>query len=121
MFRRLLAGGVAALALALPTTAPAHYYDGCRKAPCKRHVIKPWRATFLGPVGACESGTDHRLHHGLRATSAGGHYLGRYQFGWPDWHRAGGKGDPRDAGPLEQAYRAVVWLHRNGRTSWPNC
>lgn len=102
--------------------ADAHYVANCKKGPCKLHVIKPFKQSFLGPVGACESGTgSHRLRVGLRVHSPSGQYHGRYQFGLPDWKGASGKGDPHNAGWLEQAYRAVVWLHRNGRDSWPNC
>jgi hypothetical protein len=116
---------VAAVALALllfVTGADAHYYSHCAKPKCKYHVFAPYKRTFLGPVGACESGThSHSLYAGLRAISPGGTYRGRYQFGWADWARAGGHGDPAAASANEQAYRAVVWLHRNGRQSWPNC
>lgn len=110
------------LALSFASTAQAHYYDGCSKPRCKYHVFKPYIGTFLGPVGACESGThSYSLYAGLRAISPGGTYRGRYQFGWGDWRKAGGYGDPAAASANEQAYRAVVWLHRNGRQSWPNC
>ena len=131
---KMLVGGlvliVALVALAtmyFVGTANAHYYDGCRKAPCKKHVIKPLKRSFLGPVGACESGTgSYNLRVGLRAISPGGTYRGRYQFGWPDWARArgvriSGVRDASRAGWLDQAYVAVIWLHRNGRGSWPNC
>jgi hypothetical protein len=111
-----------ALLLWLAEDADAHYYDRCKKWRCKVHVIQPFKTNFLGPVGACESGTgSHNLKVGLKALSATGQYRGRYQFGMPDWQRAGGKGDPRSWGWIEQGYRAVVWLHRNGRKSWPNC
>lgn len=93
----------------------------CRWRRHRLMKIRPHVGWFLGPTGACESGTDHNLRHGLRATSSTGQYLGRYQFGQPDWYRAGGVGDPRNASWLEQAYRAVVWLYINGRSSWPNC
>lgn len=111
----------AAVAAAPAAPAQAHVFAGCEQAPCKRHVIAPFKRSFLGPVGACESGTTRWLRHGLRAVSSTGQYRGRYQFGLPDWRRAGGRGDPAAAGWLEQAYRAVVWLGANGRQSWPNC
>lgn len=89
-------------------------------------MIQPYKAGFLGPVGRCESGTTTWLRHGLQAVSPGGQYRGRYQFGMPDWARAtihvpGAPRDPINAGWLTQAYAAVVWLHWNGRDSWPNC
>ena len=102
--------------------AEAHYYDGCKKAPCKVHVLNPFKRSFLGPVGACESGTgSHNLKVGLKAVSPGGKYRGRYQFDLRSWAGAGGKGDPISWGWIEQAYRAVVWLHRHSRGAWPNC
>lgn len=102
--------------------ADAHYYAGCKKVECKRHVYLPYKANFLGPVGACESGTgSYNLAAGLRAVSAGGTYRGRYQFDMRSWAGAGGAGDPVSWGPVEQAYRAVVWLHRAGRGAWPSC
>jgi hypothetical protein len=102
-------------------TSDAHYSAGCHKAACKLHVIAPYRTSFLGPTGACESGGTRSLRTGLRAVDPSGTYLGRYQFDLKGWHGAGGEGSPVVAGWLEQAYRAVVWLHRNGRQSWPNC
>lgn len=122
----LMHPGVPALAVQSATVQRR----GCQTKSCVRrvrrkrklHYIKPYRTWFLGPVGACESGTgSHKLTVGLQAVSLGGRYRGRYQFGMPDWYRAGGGGDPINAGWLEQAYRAVRWLHINGRDSWPNC
>lgn len=119
MTRRPLVAVAAVVVLpAAPTEAAP--YTGCEKPPCKRRAIAPYKP-FLRTVGACESGTTGWLRHGLRAVSSTGQYRGRYQFGLLDWRRAGGHGDPVDAGWLEQAYRAVVWLTVNGRHSWPNC
>lgn len=126
MKRKLLALALVAVAAfvagAFVAPAGAHYTAGCKARACKVHVLMPYRSTFLGPVGACESGThSYSLRAGLRAISPGGKYRGRYQFGWPDWLKAGGHGDPAAASWVEQGYRAVVWLHRNGRGAWPNC
>lgn len=107
--------------LAATADANAHVAKGCKKNACKTHVVQPFKKTFLGPVGACESGGTFSLKTGLRATDPSGTYLGRYQFNREGWAGAGGTGDPRDASWLEQAYRAVLWLHINGRQSWPNC
>lgn len=115
----LVAAVVAAGASA--PTAGAHYYAGCKEKPCKQHVLRPFKASFLAPVGKCESGAGYSLLSGLRALSPGGTYRGRYQFDWASWRAAGGVGDPAAATWYEQAYRAVVGLHRNGRDSWPNC
>jgi hypothetical protein len=102
---------------------------GCHSHACDVRVwhkfqvktIRPYVRSFLGPTGACESGTDTNLRHGLRVVSPSGQYRGRYQFGWPDWYGAGGTGDPAQADWLDQSYYAVRWLHINGRDSWPNC
>src|SRR3954453_21991068 len=86
---------VAALkVLLIPTAAGAE----CQTHACKVRVahrqakvkklrtIRPYRQTFLGPVGACESGTgSYSLRVGLHAVSPGGTYRGRYQFGLKDW------------------------------------
>lgn len=94
----------------------------CRWRNHRLAKIRPYVYTFLGPVGACESGTgSHNLRVGLGIDDPYGKYHGRYQFGLPDYARAGGSGDPHNVGWLEQAYRAVLWLHINGRSSWPNC
>ena len=98
----------------------------CRTAACHdrvymKNTIRPYRENFLEPVGACESGGTRSLKTGLRAVSPGGTYRGRYQFNYGAWRGAGGRGDPIDAGWLQQAYRAVRWLKINGRQSWPNC
>lgn len=126
MRRRLLLACCAVMVLvfagAFVPPVEAHYVKGCHGFKCKRHVIRPYRASFLGPVGACESGThSYSLRAGLRAYNPAGPYYNRYQFNMGAWRGAGGRGDPRDAPWYEQAYRAVVWLHINGRQSWPNC
>lgn len=115
--------------VAKQTKYKSKYRWGCNTKSCLRRVqrkrmkryIRPYRGWFLGPVGACESSTTTNLKHGLRAVSPSGQYRGRYQFGMPDWRRAGGTGDPINADWLTQAYFAVRWLHINGRSSWPNC
>jgi hypothetical protein len=107
-------------------------HHGCQTNACEARVqaraarqtrlqaIRPYMG-FLRSTGACESGTDGNLKHGLRAVDPWGKYRGRYQFDLSGWRGAGGYGDPIDAGWLEQAYRAVRWLQINGRQSWPNC
>jgi hypothetical protein len=117
-----LLGALCAITFVVVEAAAAHYYDGCKKHRCKVHVFTPYVANFLGPVGACESGTgSHSIYDGIRAISRSGQYRGRYQFDFRSWAGAGGSGDPARATATEQAYRAVVWLHRNGRGAWPNC
>lgn len=111
----------------VPTFAaePAVHRRGCQTHLCRVRVkrkkyIRPYLG-FLRSTGACESGAGYSLKSGLTAHSASGQYHGRYQFGIPDWHRAGAPGDPHNASWLTQAYYAVRWLRINGRGSWPNC
>lgn len=139
-----LAGALVVLALAALsiTTAVGHARPACSPA-CKTRVlarvhrahvehrvkhklqtIAPYRA-WLGSTGACESGTDTNLHHGLGAIGGNGAFRGRYQFTFTTWARAGGHGDPAAASWLEQAYRAVLWRQRIGNphtsAGWPVC
>jgi hypothetical protein len=45
------------------------------------------------------------------------------QFAWQTWRALGGSGDPADASPREQLYRAYLLWHVNGRfggsAGWP--
>jgi len=115
-------------ALTFTGTADAHYTPSCQKDRCKHHVIAPYEMGFLRTVGHCEArqgfpyGSRHgELQTGLRVTDPSGKFRGRFQFDLTSWRGAGGSGDPVNAGWIEQSYRAVVWLHRNGRQSWPSC
>lgn len=123
---RIMAVAILALIIFLVINAAsqAHYVAGCKGEVCKKQVIKPYKASFLRPVGYCEAARHkggYSLKAGLRVHDPSGTYHGRYQFDLGSWRGAGGTGDPHAADWLEQAYRAVVWLHRNGRDSWPNC
>lgn len=45
-------------------------------------------------------------------------YRGGLQFAWSTWRRAGGVGDPADASPDEQIFRAWVIVVRQDGGSW---
>lgn len=45
-------------------------------------------------------------------------YRGGMQFAWSTWQRAGGSGDPADATPAEQVYRAYVIVVNQDGGSW---
>lgn len=62
----------------------------------------------------CESGGNPRA-----VNSAG--YYGLYQFSLSTWRSVGGSGNPIDAAPSEQTYRAQVLYNRSGAGQWPNC
>lgn len=133
----LLFVAVAVIFSATATSQTSHYSKGCntkacqarvcKSASCKSRVIARYRAkaasayppisaadrAWLNKVGNCES-------NGY-ADKRNPKYRGRYQFGWPDWARAGGHGDPADAPPAEQDYRALKWRDMNGVKSWPVC
>ncbi len=102
------------LALFMWTVNAYAHQRGCSTPKCKRQVVEPYRDT-LKARAHCES-TNRRTAH-----SPGGQYHGLYQFGLPDWRRAGGWGDPHNASRLEQSFRAVVWQRRHGGDPWPNC
>lgn len=110
---------VGALLGFLVAAADAHFTNGCRKDPCKAHVVRPYAAK-LDRMARCESGRRWsyngssgfdgglQFHPGTwRATGS------RYAFAW-------------QAPPLEQKYRAVVWASRIGfawssTAGWPVC
>lgn len=66
-------------------------------------------------LARCESGGNPR------AVSSTGKYRGLYQFSLTTWRGVGGSGDPIDASPAEQTYRAKILYNRSGRGQWPVC
>lgn len=68
-----------------------------------------------GALARCESGGNPR------AVSSNGMYRGLYQFAVSTWRGVGGTGDPIDASPSEQTYRAKILYSRSGRSPWPVC
>ncbi|MBS1879207.1 MAG: transglycosylase family protein [Actinobacteria bacterium] len=69
----------------------------------------------LDAIAACESGGDPT------AVSADGTYRGLYQFDQGTWESVGGHGDPAQASPAEQSYRAALLYSRSGSSPWPVC
>jgi hypothetical protein len=67
-----------------------------------------------GALAACESGGNPR------AVNPAGYY-GLYQFALSTWYSVGGSGNPIDATPEEQTYRAQVLYQRSGAGQWPVC
>jgi uncharacterized protein YabE (DUF348 family) len=67
-----------------------------------------------GALAACESGGNPR------AVNPAGYY-GLYQFSLSTWAAVGGTGNPIDATPDEQTYRAQVLYERSGAGQWPVC
>jgi resuscitation-promoting factor RpfB len=78
--------------------------------------IKPWPTTGAEnlnwkALAACESNGNPR------AVNPNGHY-GLYQFSLSTWQTVGGSGNPVDASPEEQTYRAQVLYVRAGSSQW---
>lgn len=83
--------------------------------------VRPFSAPATGAEGlnwgalaACESGGNPR------AVNPAGYY-GLYQFSLSTWISVGGSGNPIDATPDEQTYRAQVLYERSGAGQWPVC
>lgn len=63
----------------------------------------------------CESGGNPR------AVDPSGTYFGLYQFDLTTWANVGGHGNPADASPAEQTYRAELLYRLAGSSPWPVC
>jgi hypothetical protein len=63
----------------------------------------------------CESGGNY-----ARADRSG-MFRGAYQFAVSTWYSMGGQGDPADAPPSEQDYRAQLLYDLLGAKPWPVC
>jgi len=63
-------------------------------------------------LAKCESGGNPR------AVNPSGKYRGLYQFSMSTWAGVGGSGDPIDASPDEQTYRAQLLYQRSGAGQW---
>lgn len=114
--KKLIAAVVAALTIA-PATTDAHFYAGCKKRPCKRHVVKPFNS-LLKSIHRCESRGNWFVDD---------YHDGGLQFLPSTWRATGSRYALAHHAPiLEQKYRAVVWASKIGwawRSSagWPNC
>jgi uncharacterized protein YabE (DUF348 family) len=73
------------------------------------------RAPNFAALAQCET------HSRPTALNPSGKYRGMYQFDLRTWHGVGGVGDPIDASPQEQTYRAELLYNNRGRTPWPYC
>ena len=93
--------------------ADAHYWGGCKKEKCKRHVVAPF-SSYFDRVARCESG-------GRWFIATGNGYYGGIQFSMPSWRAVGGWGMPHQNSILEQKYRGVKLLMLQGRGAWPHC
>lgn len=101
----------------LVADAGAHFYAGCQKNHCKRHVVRPHNS-HLNAMARCESGGRWYID----STFDGG-----LQFNPSTWNATGSRyAFAYQAPRLEQKYRAVIWASRIGwawrsTAGWPNC
>lgn len=113
----LLAAALALMLAVLPAGASAHFTPGCKKRPCKRHVVGPYKPRLLR-MATCESGRRWHIT---------GVHDGGLQFSPATWSQTGSRfARAHHAPALEQMYRAVVWASRIGwawrsTAGWPNC
>lgn len=56
-----------------------------------------------------------------RAVDPSGTYFGLYQFDLGTWRSVGGRGNPADASPAEQTFRAELLYAQRGVAPWPVC
>jgi uncharacterized protein YabE (DUF348 family) len=78
--------------------------------------VRPWPKTGVedlnwAALADCESNGNPR------AVNPNGHY-GLYQFSLSTWQSVGGSGNPIDASPEEQTYRAQLLYVRAGAGQW---
>lgn len=76
-------------------------------------VIAATGADWAG-LRQCEAGGNY-------SANTGNGYYGAYQFSQSTWNSVGGSGNPANASPAEQDYRAQLLYQRAGRGSWPVC
>ena len=117
----MIAEAVVALALLTPAQQQPCQTHSCQRRVQRAHmrrVVKPHLA-WLRRTAICESslGTGRPKWH---LNTHNGFY-GGLQFTIQSWHGVGGKGLPHQASALEQKYRAVRLLARQGRSAWPVC
>ena len=100
----------------LPPRATPTRAARSRPTPAPARVAAPTRAGLnWAALARCESGGNPR------AVSPSGRYFGLYQFDEPTWRSVGGTGNPADASPAEQTYRAQRLYDRRGAQPWPSC
>jgi hypothetical protein len=108
----LLLLGLALTAPVTPTIGPGraqHCQARCHWAA----VVEPQRPR-LRQIAWCESRARWHLN-------SGNGYYGGLQFSLRSWRWVGGRGYPHQASALEQSYRALALVARQGWGAWPVC
>lgn len=93
------------LALMAPSPSMAHAN--------RWNVVRPYNAK-LERMAFCESSGRWNLN-------SGNGFYGGLQFVVSTWRSVGGRGMPHWASELEQKYRAVLLIRREGYSPWPVC
>jgi Transglycosylase-like domain len=76
-------------------------------------VVRPYNAK-LNRMAQCESGGRWHI-------ATGNGFYGGLQFVPSTWWSVGGRGMPHQHTPLEQKFRAVKLIKREGYRPWPVC
>jgi Transglycosylase-like domain len=117
----MIAEAAVALALLAPAQEQPCQTHACEARVQRRHmrrVVQP-HLVWLRRTATCESslGTGRPKWH-LNTHNG---YFGGLQFSLKSWRYVGGKGYPHLAPKLEQMYRGVRLLAKQGRGAWPVC
>lgn len=113
----LLVSAIIAGCLWFTATAPGHFTPGCKKNPCKYHVIKPYKQA-LKQLRGCET----RGLKGRARWRYNGVHQGAYQFAPSTWAATGSPWAGAHLAPrVEQSYRTVVLAVTEGWGHWPVC
>lgn len=130
------AAAACALSVGVVSAKSTSYLKGCHsvkcdaraRALCASHAAcrgrvqrKRWHRTadpYWGIFAAIE--TCERGAAGWRTDTGNGFY-GGLQFTMQSWRGVGGRGNPASASQLEQIYRAVLLMRRQGYGAWPVC
>lgn len=92
--------------------APAVDPAPAATSPVSAMVVPEELVSILACIRAHESTNNYQAKNGI--------YRGAYQFDGSTWQSVGGSGDPVDAPPEEQDYRASLLYQKRGIQPWPN-
>lgn len=104
--RKLLASTLAATVMIPAGSADAKKFNRWK-------VVAPYNAK-LKRIANCESG-------GRWGINTGNGFYGGLQFTLGTWRSVGGRGYPHSASRMEQKFRAVKLIRREGFAPWPVC
>lgn len=97
----------------LALLAPAHEHHHHHRPDHRVAVVRPWRS-WMARTAQCES-------TGRWFINTGNGFYGGLQFTLSSWKAVGGRSYPHQNTKLEQMYRGVKLLHKQGKGAWPIC